>query len=234
MKSSIFSRICISLIACILPIIFLRKGIYGSFLFTFSIPLLWQIGFRGNSIASLGLKGNRIPASILAGLISGCIVGFLGGNILRLIGITGYSFKELHKLQWIFAGFKVTFPLAHELGYQLLNRSHTWIGLGVYLVFCILIIGLGEELFWRGFIQKKIARYLSTEVSIWLTAIAFALIHFYVFQIIPYKIGILFLVLVALAGALWGYLFEHFHNLWPAAISHGLVAFIIWKYYFFA
>jgi membrane protease YdiL (CAAX protease family) len=230
---NISPRLCISLAAAVFPFILLTKGIYGSFLFTFSIPLLWQIGLTGQSIDSLGLSKNRIRPSIVVGLISGLAIGLLGGYVLKLGGISGNAYSGLDKLRLSFGSFNITFPLQKELGYQLLTRSGSFEGILIYLVFCIFAIGLGEELFWRGFIQRKISNYVTVKASIWLTAFLFASIHFYILLILPVKTGIFFIALIALLGAFLGYLFEHFNNIWPAAISHGTVAFIIWKYYFF-
>lgn len=229
-----FLRFCISLTAIVLPVILLTKGIYGSFIFTFSIPLLWQVGFLGKPFDSLGLKVKFIKSSIITGIATGCLFGFIGGNLLKFLGIAGYVYSNLHKLQLSFASFHIIFPLQKELGYRLLTISSTPVGICVYLIFCVFVIGLGEELLWRGFMQKKLSNYLSVDVAIWFTAVLFALIHFYIFIILPFKLGIAFLFLIAVSGAVWGYLFKYFANLWPAVISHGITAFIIWKYYFFS
>ena len=231
--STIF-RLSISLLAILLPAILLIKGIYGSFIFTFSIPLIWQVGFSGKQFSSLGLRRNSIKSSIIIGLVSGCILGFVGGNLLKFLGITGYVYNNMNKLQFSIGAFNIVFPLQKELGYQLLAMSNSLVGMTVYLIFCFFLIGFGEELFWRGFIQKKISGYLSANTSIWLTAILFALIHFYIFTILPIKIGICFLFLIAISGVAWGYLFKYSSNVWSPAISHGITAFIIWKYYFFS
>lgn len=232
-SQSVILRLFISLAAIVLPAIFLIKGIYGSFIFTFSIPLLWQVGFLGKPIGSLGLSKNSLKLSILLGVVTACILGLLGGNLLKFLGITGYIFSDLHQLQFSVGSFNIVFSLEKELGYRLLTMSNTPIGIGVYLIFCIFIIGLGEELFWRGFIQKKMSANLSVNTAIWFTAVLFALSHFYIFAILPLKAGICFLVLLVISSAAWGYLFKYFNNLLPAVISHGITSFIIWKYYFF-
>jgi membrane protease YdiL (CAAX protease family) len=227
-------RLWISIVALIIPILLLSKGIYGSFIFTFSIPIIWQVGFLGKSIDSLGLKIHSITSSILAGIVSGCLVGFFGGSLLKYLGITGYFYNAAHKLQVSVGSFNIAFPLQKEFGYRLLNISNSAVGVCIYFLFCILVIGLGEEIFWRGFVQKKLSSYLSPHKSIWVAAILFAMIHFYIFIILPIKTGISFLVLIALVGGIWGYLFKYFDNIWSSAVSHGVVAFIIWKYYFFS
>jgi membrane protease YdiL (CAAX protease family) len=194
--------------------------------------LLWQVGFLGEPISSLGLKKKFIKSSIITGFISGCVLGLVGGNILKFFGITGYDYSKLQKSQYLFGLFNIP-QLQKELGYQILTMSNNLLGVYLYLMFCIFIIGLGEELFWRGFVQKKISKRFSKIFSIWLTATLFSLVHLYIFIVLPIKAGIFFLALIAIVGAFWGYLFEYFNNIWAPAISHGLIAFIIWKYYFF-
>lgn len=231
---NIILRLCISFLAIFLPLILLIKGIYGSFIFTFSIPLIWQVAFLGKPLNSLGLRPNSIRSSIIIGLVSGCILGFIGGNSLKFLGVTGYVYSSMDKLQLSIGACNITFPLQKELGYRLLTTGNSLVGIGLYLTFNLFLIGLGEEIFWRGFIQKEISGYLSANLSILITAILFALIHFYIFTIVPIELGIIFLFLIAISGAVWGYLFKHFNNVWSSAISHGIAAFIIWKYYFFS
>ncbi|TAN62021.1 CPBP family intramembrane metalloprotease [bacterium] len=230
----IFPRILISLVAVILPAVLLFKGIYGSFIFTFSIPLIWKVGIRGERFDSLGLRLNSIKHSITIGMISGFVLGIAGGSGLEILGLTGLLFTSADKLQFSFSSLTIAFPLQQEVGYRLLSMSNALVGTCVFFVFCIIAVGLGEEIFWRGFIQKRISGFFPANIAIWITAIIFSVIHFYIFTIIPLKTGIAFLMLIALAGGVWGYLFKHFGNIWSAAISHGIAAFIIWKYYFFA
>lgn len=232
-SSSLSLRVCVSFAAILAPFILLSKGIFGSFLFTFSVPLIWQFGFLGKSIYSLGLRRDFLRSSLIAGLISGVILGLLGGSILKLLGITGYIFTGGQTLRISIGAFPAEFSLQNELGYRLLNMSATPAGIFVYLLFSVLVIGLGEELFWRGFVLKKIFNHAPMHAAIWITAILFAAIHFYIFAVLPFAAGVIFLAIIAIAGACWGYLFMFFNNLWPVAISHGIAAFIIWKYYFF-
>lgn len=233
-KYSLPTRILISVTAIVAPALLLIKGIYGSFIFTFSIPLVWDVGFRGKPISSLGVEIRSIRASIVMGVVTGCILAFVGGTLLKFFGITGYFFTEAHTVRLSFGIFNVSFPLQKEAGYRLLNLNNVALGTSLFLLFCVCVIGVGEEIFWRGFIQKKIAKYLPAHAAVWVTAFFFSTIHFYIFTIIPVKAGISFLVLILFAGAVWGYLARYFGNIWSCALSHGIVAFVIWKYYFFS
>lgn len=232
-KQRLILRLCVLFIAIISPAILLIKGIYGSFVFTFSIPLIWQVSFLGELLASLGLKKTSIKFSVI-GLISGCILGLIGGNLIKILGVAGNVFGRTDKLQLSVGALNISFPLQNELGYRLLTASNSLAGLILYLIFCFFLVGLGEEIFWRGFIQNKISKYFSANLSILITAILFALIHFYIFAILPVKPGVFFLFLIAVSGAVWGYLFKYSNSIWPSVISHGVASFIIWKYYFFS
>jgi membrane protease YdiL (CAAX protease family) len=233
-KSSLVSGFTSSpaVFAVLVPVILLLKGIYGSFLFTFSIPVLWQVVYLKGSLSFLGLKKRSLAISLVLGVASGIILGLLGGKVLQLLGLTGHSFISSDSLGVGIGAFKVSFSLAKELGYQLLAKSSTTIGLILYFLFNILLVGLGEEILWRGFIQRKIARKTTVTAAIWITAALFALIHFYIFIILPFGKGIILLVLIGIAGAIWGYLCERMGSIWGAAVSHGIAAAIIWKYYF--
>jgi len=232
-KNSKRLRLCITLGAVIILLILALKGIYGSFSFTFSIPLLWQAGLLGKPVKPLGFRLNYRHSVIAAGISTGLIAGFIGGNLLKYLGIAGYRFEGL-QIHFLPRFYNLHFPIQNELGYRLLVSSSSLPDLFLYLIFSIFLVGLGEEFLWRGFIGRKLSGYLSKNLAIWVTAAIFALFHTYIFAVVPVSKGIFFLALIALAGALWGYLFEFFNNLWAAALSHGISAFIIWKYYFFA
>jgi membrane protease YdiL (CAAX protease family) len=227
-------RLLILLIAIVFPFALLARGVYGSFLFTFSVPLVWQVGLLGKGASSLGLKTKFGSLSIAAGTLTGIILGVSGGLILKSLSVTAQVFTDYHKLSFSIGPFTLVFPLRGELGYRLVTASGSLKGLILYILFSLFIIGLGEELFWRGFIQQKIGNRLSRNLSIWATAILFGLVHCYIFIILPAKTALIFIALIAIAGAIWGYLFERFGNVWCPAMSHGLAAFIIWKYFFFA
>jgi membrane protease YdiL (CAAX protease family) len=229
-----YPRIAIALAAAVIPILLFARGIFGSFLFTFSVPLFWHVGVRGESINSLGVNRKMLTPAILVGSTTGLLLGLLGGMVLKRCGMTGHAYTDLHTLNISLASINVTFTLQKELGYQLLLMNRTWGGGLLFLLFCVFMVGIGEELFWRGFVQQKFSHYMTKPRSIWLTAVLFGMVHCYLFAVLPMGTGVLFLALIALAGAFWGYLFERFGSLWAPALSHGIAAFIIWKYYFFS
>lgn len=225
-------RLIIALILIGIPCILLIMGIYGSFIFCFSIPIIWQVTYLNKPLSSLGIKTKSLFTSIGLGVLSGLILGLLGVKIFQLFGLTNYAIDSTQKMGFGIGPLKIEFSLAKELGYQLLTMSNSIKGLLLYILFSILVIGLGEELLWRGFIQRKIANRVTKSASIWLTAALFSAIHFYLFIILPVPQSIVLLGLIGFAGIVWGYLYEKTDSIWSVATSHGITAVIIWKHFF--
>lgn len=96
--------------------------------------------------------------------------------------------------------------------------------LGIVAVALLLVIGPGEELFWRLLVQQRLAGLLGPARGwIWTTAI-YGLIHIVT--------GNPVLVLAALvAGAFWGWMWWRWRRPWSIIVSHALwdvVMFVIW------
>ncbi len=231
-------RFFISLGAVVVPVVLLYNDIYGSFLYTFTIPLLWEIGVLGNPVSSLGLRRDkRIASSLLWGLISGIILGILGGFAIRFAGIS-YTGQYMPEVTISLPGLPAySFSMREEAGFRLLTSTGNVGGFAASILFSVFLIGLGEELFWRGFIQQKLIRLFSgysKHIAVWVSSIAFGTVHIYLLWMLTEWKGILFMALIAIAGAIWGYLYIKFKNIWVAALSHGFAAFILWRFFFFS
>jgi membrane protease YdiL (CAAX protease family) len=87
----------------------------------------------------------------------------------------------------------------------------------------VLVAAPGEELFWRGFIQKRLSKYLNPAVSILSASILYASVHIYS--------GSFLLVLAAfISGFVWGYLYVLKKSMPLVIVSHiifDLLIFII-------
>ena len=88
----------------------------------------------------------------------------------------------------------------------------------------ILVMGPGEEIFWRGVVQNRLARRHGTVWGYVLATLIYAAVHL--------PSGNFMLVMAALvAGAFWGLMYARLGRLWPLIISHALwdvAAFLIW------
>jgi uncharacterized protein len=81
-----------------------------------------------------------------------------------------------------------------------------------YLVL-VLILAPGEEIFWRGFIQKRLSKYFDLKMSIGLAVILYASVHLYSGEFI--------LVLAAIiAGLAWSILYAWKRSLPLVIVSH--------------
>lgn len=81
-----------------------------------------------------------------------------------------------------------------------------------YLVL-VLIIAPGEEIFWRGFVQKRLAIHFNSKTSLILSVLLYASVHLYSGEFI--------LVLAALiAGFVWSALYAWKQNMPLVILSH--------------
>lgn len=77
----------------------------------------------------------------------------------------------------------------------------------------ILVVVPGEEIFWRGFVQKRLLNYLSTGGSIIVSAILYASVHIYSGQfMLPFA--------ALIAGLLWGWLYAWRRSIPLVIVSH--------------
>lgn len=86
---------------------------------------------------------------------------------------------------------------------------------GHQLVIAVLVIGLiasiGEEVFFRGVIQRKFIEWTANaHLGIWLAAVLFSAVHFQFYGFFPRL----------LLGVLFGYLYYWSGNLWVAILAH--------------
>ncbi|MFD1141265.1 CPBP family intramembrane glutamic endopeptidase [Larkinella insperata] len=98
------------------------------------------------------------------------------------------------------------------------------------LVIALLVIaiipGIGEEVLFRGLLQRKLAQWTgNVHVAIWVAAIIFSAIHVQFYGFVPR----------VLLGALFGYLYVWSGNLWVAILAHtvnnGFTVFMVWLYH---
>ncbi len=111
-------------------------------------------------------------------------------------------------------------------------KNNPWVLLG-FLVISWTTAGFGEEIIWRGFFMKQIARLFDDQkksswvIGLVMTSIVFGLIH--------YSQGITGMLMTGFAGLVYGIVFlASRRNLWASIIAHGLTdtsAFILLYYW---
>ena len=86
----------------------------------------------------------------------------------------------------------------------------------VIALLLLCIIGPGEELFWRGFIQRRLSQRWSPNVGFLLATLAYTLIH-------VASLNFMLVMAAMVCGILWGGLFRLFPKHFTAiVISHAL------------
>lgn len=116
---------------------------------------------------------------------------------------------------FFYAGFQVTksYPIFSEgVGRVYEFRDASIILIGLALIFPI---GPGEEVYWRGLIQRRFSEKYGPGPGLLIATIAYAMVHLPTLN--PP------LVLTAFIGGLvWGYIYKRTGNLAPVIISHVL------------
>jgi membrane protease YdiL (CAAX protease family) len=95
--------------------------------------------------------------------------------------------------------------------YTLRTGQNRWL-IAMLLMF---IIGPAEEIFWRGFVQKRLSKKYGPLIGFIVAAAVYTLVH----------VGSFNLMLIAAAGlcsVFWGLLFAVTGNVWPCIISHAV------------
>ena len=102
------------------------------------------------------------------------------------------------------------FPFAagelHSI-YDLKSNTHP-----VALCFVLLLIGGGEEIFWRGFLQHHLSRRFSF-LGVFLVTALYTIAHIT-------TLNIMLMLAALVAGLFWGFLYELHKNIWLNVISH--------------
>ncbi|MBN2482856.1 MAG: CPBP family intramembrane metalloprotease [Candidatus Omnitrophica bacterium] len=81
------------------------------------------------------------------------------------------------------------------------------------LLLCI--IGPGEEIFWRGYIQHTLTKKTGITSGYFFSVFLYILVHIW-------SCNPLLLIASGICGLFWGWLFLRTRTLWPGIISHAL------------
>jgi membrane protease YdiL (CAAX protease family) len=157
--------------------------------------------WREHAVA-LGCRRPRTATGWWAGLLSGML---LGGAALLAFGLLDGAILVPRIAGDTLAGWGVS------------ARNYP-------LLAFLLLLGAGpaEELFWRGFVQGRLAVVRGERRAILTTALGFTVYH--VLTLAALTRSALWTaagaVLVCGAGVFWGWLREREASVWPAALSH--------------
>ena len=166
-------------------------------------------------------------------IITGLALLFRKHDIIRQLRIDRDEWPKTILLGLVSAIFLyLIFLIGSDLATFFLSFGKSGVG-GIYgfgegvdprlIAFLLLfIIGPGEEVFWRGYLQKTFARRFG-RIGVLITILAYAGVHL--------ASGNMMLILAAFSGGVfWGMLYHYYKNLWVNIISHAfwdLIAFVL-------
>jgi membrane protease YdiL (CAAX protease family) len=171
-----------------------------------------------------------VPALVAAKLFGGNVFGYLKLNklpstktvlatialmllALPAINLLGYLNSILH-LPNFMSGIETwmhTKETEAEVLTKLFLKTSSVMGLLLNIFIVALMAAVGEELFFRGIIQRLLTnKYAKRAIAVWITAIIFSAIHMQFFGFFPRM----------LIGAVLGFLFLWTNNLWIPIIAH--------------
>ena len=199
----------------------------------FLISIGWVVIVKNKSFFCLGLSRiNFVPSIAISIIISG-LLALAAGLILNLTGLEKIDINSTGIYDKIESMVFLRCLPVKSASMYMLKQSKSVKGLIYYFLYMVFFVGLGEELFWRGLVQNNLLSRFSKLKAIVITTVLFTSIHLYLFIIVPLWIGIVFLLMIALASLFWGYMLYYFKNIWCVGLSHGIVACVIWRFYFF-
>ena len=183
----------------------LRAMTFISSLFTFILPAILLAGwYSDRKWDYLGFRRTRWSNIGVALLVT--IVALPGLNLLM-------SINDIPQLpQWMLEAEE-----SAERVMKLMVDNHSPLAILANIIVISLMAGFGEEMFFRGLMQRHLTRITRNQVaSIIITALIFSAIHF------QFK-G--FLARFAL-GAILGYLYAYSGSLWVAITAHAFNNFL--------
>jgi uncharacterized protein len=165
----------------------------------------WWMSFNLLLLIGVALKidplfRRSIARELDAGIPPKIALGFLSAAALYFIFLVGNRLS----LQWFpFAASNIAAVYDFKTG---ANPSRVWI-------LMTLAIGPGEEIFWRGYLQRALSLRFSPSNGCFLTTVLYTGIHL--------ASGNIMLVIAALVcGLAWGWLYLRFGSILLNAISH--------------
>ncbi|MEZ5339430.1 MAG: CPBP family intramembrane glutamic endopeptidase [bacterium] len=128
-------------------------------------------------------------------------------GIVSAIVLYGVFWSGNHLVHWLldFAGREI------DNVYSTKTQAPHWL-IGVLLLSWI---GPAEEIFWRGFVQRRLGLSLGSGRAFWLTTLVYALVHIW-------SMNLMLMVAATLCGLFWGWMYRRYNNVWPGLISHAL------------
>lgn len=183
-----------------------------------AVPWAYLKWLEGKTIGSLNTRKTSLMPLLLALAIVVVIMPFMSSVI---------HWNAHMSLPGFLSDFEQTAKAKEEQLAKLtafLTNMESLSELLVTLFIIAVLPGIGEELVFRGLIQKKFSLMMNPHIAIWLSAFLFSAFHLQFYGIIPRM----------LLGALFGYMYYWSGNLWLPMVAHflnnGFTLFMIYLY----
>jgi len=166
------------------------------------------------------LRINRNPSA--DNIVLAIVIMLSAIPAINLLAELNHAIPFPESLSWLETHLTDLEKRAEDLTLRMLNVD-SLTGLLVNLGLIAVVPAIGEELFFRGIIQRVLQDKFKAHAAVWITAIIFSAIHFQFFGFIPRM----------LMGALLGYLFLWTGNIWVPVAAHFTNNAAAVIYYFF-
>jgi membrane protease YdiL (CAAX protease family) len=183
--------------------------------FTFAYPAgnFWiKLIFSASLLAAIGLISSRYELKALfAFKIRHLWVGIISALVLYGIFWVG---KEAANLLFAFAPGQIASVYATKAQLDVVL-------IGFFLVF---VMGPAEEIYWHGFVQRRLVGRYGAKAGVLGTAAVYALVH-------AVSLNPMLILAAGVCGLFWGLLFQREQNLIPLIISHSVWDLLIFVLY---
>lgn len=174
------------------------------FIFACPVGNFWiKLIFSASLLAAIGLiSSRRERKSLFAFKIRYLWVGI--GSALLLYGIFWIG-KETANLLFSFAPGQIASVYA----------TKTQLDAALIGILLVLLMGPAEEIYWHGFVQRRLVGRYGARNGVLGTAAVYALVH-------AVSLNPMLILAAGVCGLYWGLLFQREQNLIPLIISHSL------------
>ena len=176
----------------------------------------WWMSLNAVAVMAYSFFSDRsylklIKDDLKTGLVKKILLG--GVSAVLLYGFF-YAGNEVSRVIFPFAENGINQVYAFKEGASVLRMA----------LLMIFLIGPGEEIFWRGFLQRRWQTRFGSLKGYWFAALLYALVHL--------ASGNIMLVLAAgVCGLFWGAMFSRYRSVVMLVVSHivwDLMIFLIW------
>jgi membrane protease YdiL (CAAX protease family) len=174
------------------------------FIFAYPVGNFWiKLIFSASFLAAVGLISSRCELKTLFEFkFRHLWVGIVSALVLYGIFWVG---KEVATFLFSFAPGQIASVYATRTQLDALL-------IGLLLMF---LMGPAEEIYWRGFVQRRLVERYGAKVGVLGTAVVYALVH-------AVSLNPMLILAAGVCGLFWGLLYQREQKLIPLIISHSL------------